>query len=165
MAAKNKVFISHKRDDSDVAQAIQRRLNAKGIETYLDVVDNALRLNGVDLADYLRGKLDQCDHLIAVISTTTQSSWWVPWEIGVATEKRHFLASFVTTSISVPDFLKKWPYLRSLSDVDAFAEQSLYTNRDRSRREAAVLSESAKSRIRASTFDDFQYGLKRRLDQ
>lgn len=48
----------------------------------------------------------------------------MPWEIGVATEKERFLASYVSDTATVPDYLIKWPYLRTQADLDAYIRES-----------------------------------------
>lgn len=64
----------------------------------------------------------------------------MPWEIGVATEKDFPLATF-GGSIELPEYLKKWPYLRSISDLDKCAEAS----KDASKRVLTANMESASS--------------------
>src|SRR5258708_5435074 len=114
MAIAPKIFISHKNEDSELATEIGFRLsNIHGIQVYLDTIDRRLSESGVDLADYLRAKLEECTQLLAVMTQRTKVSWWVPWEIGVATEKRRFLASYVEDLVDPPEYLRKWPYLRS----------------------------------------------------
>lgn len=119
-----KVFVSHKKEDAEQAASVAAHLSARGLGVYLDVIDAQLTKSGPDLADYIRAQLDQCTQLLAVISARTQASWWVPWEIGVATEKGRFLASFVSGTASVPEFLLKWPYLRTSADLDKYAAES-----------------------------------------
>jgi TIR domain-containing protein len=119
-----RVFISHKQEDSTTAGAVAAYLRAHGLDVYLDVIDVQLAKNGPDLADYIRGQLERCTQLLAVISSRTGSSWWVPWEIGVATEKERFLASFVADNSAVPEYLVKWPYLRTQSDLDIYIRES-----------------------------------------
>lgn len=119
-----KVFISHKKEDAEQAAAISAHLASRGLQVYLDIIDTKLEMSGPDLADYIRSQLDQCTQLLAVISAQTQASWWVPWEIGVATEKERFLASFVSGGAAVPEYLLKWPYLRTRADLDTYAQES-----------------------------------------
>ncbi|MBY5533630.1 TIR domain-containing protein [Rhizobium leguminosarum] len=120
-----KVFISHKSDDSALAADLGHRLKAShGIEFYLDLIDRELEKNGEDLASHLRTQLGKCTQLLAVISDKTKSSWWVPWEIGVATEKNYPLATYAGGNALPPEYLRKWPYLRSLSDLDLYAAAS-----------------------------------------
>lgn len=119
-----KIFISHQRTDSDLATYIAVHLRTHHhIDSYLDVVDNEIGKDGPALADHVREKLAQCDHLIAVLSDATAKSWWVPWEIGIATEKDFPLATYSNIRVELPDYLHKWPYLRSTSDLDKYAKR------------------------------------------
>jgi hypothetical protein len=119
-----KVFISHKREDAEQAGAVAAYLKQNGLNVYIDLIDVQLGKSGPDLAEYIRDQLEKCTQLLAVISARTQASWWVPWEIGVATEKERFLASFVSGNAAVPDFLVKWPYLRTQADLDIYIRES-----------------------------------------
>ncbi len=156
-----KVFISHKKEDTEQAAAVAAYLKSNGLFVYLDVIDSQLGKTGPDLADYIRGQLDQCTQLLAVISPRTQASWWVPWEIGVATEKERFLASFVSGGATVPEFLVKWPYLRTQADLDKYIAES---------RRAELLVESRLQKgqgatARAQGFRSFHTSLKASLGQ
>lgn len=135
-----KIFLSHQRTDSSIALQIQRHLKSNhGIDCYLDIVDNQFD-NGEDIAEHVRKELNNCTQLLAVVSDTTKKSWWVPWEIGVATEKDFPLATF-GGGIELPEYLKKWPYLRNISDLDKYAEAS----KDASKRLVTATLESASS--------------------
>ena len=83
----SKVFISRKNTDSLIAEKVARRVRANGLSVYLDTIDDALTKDGSDLADHLLRRMGQCQQLIAVVSSATKTSWWVPWEIGVGAEK------------------------------------------------------------------------------
>lgn len=125
-----KIFISHKRSDSTAAEKVARRLRIRHrIDCYLDVVDSPLSRAGEDLGNYLRQELGKCSHLLAVVSTATKDSWWVPWEIGVATEKDYPLGTFAHGRCELPDYLKKWPYLKSDADLDKYAEAAKASSR------------------------------------
>jgi TIR domain len=156
-----KVFISHKKEDAQLAGGIAQYLQNSGLRVYLDVIDTQLGKNGPDLADYIRGQLEQCTQLLAVISRHTQASWWVPWEIGVATEKERFLASFVSTDANVPEYLEKWPYLRNQADLAVYVRES-------KRAEMLVEDRVAKgfqTTARAQGFRSFHTSLKASLGQ
>lgn len=119
---KLKVFVSHKKEDSDSATLVAARLRSNGLEVYLDVIDNALKKDGEDLADYIRTQMSDCNQLMAVVSYSTKGSWWVPWEIGVATEKSFLISTYAVDNTTLPDYLEKWPYLKSMSDIDTYAK-------------------------------------------
>jgi hypothetical protein len=120
-----KVFISHQKADTATAAAIATRLQVTHqIECYLDTIDANLHSGAELLAEYIRRELGKCTQLLAVVSSSTKESQWVPWEIGVATEKDFPLATYCGDSTQPPEFLRKWPYLRSLHDVDYYANAS-----------------------------------------
>lgn len=147
-----KVFLSHQRADSAKASEIaQRLLHRHSIPSYLDVIDPYLGRPGEELAQHIRAEMAKCTQLLAVVSAATRESQWVPWEIGVATEKDFPLASFANYTQAVPEFLRAWPYLRSLEDVDKYAEASKRGNTVYIQKRA-TLSESAAFRSGSQTF-------------
>lgn len=118
-----KVFISHHSSDAAVASRISDRLrNVHLIDTYLDVIDPMIGRRGEELAEYLRRVMAGCTNLMAVVSPSTKSSQWVPWEIGVASEREMPLAAYTSDVYTVPEFLAAWPRLVSLIDVDSYAQ-------------------------------------------
>lgn len=120
-----KIFISHQRDDAVLASQVSRRLAVYGISSYLDVIDPNTTSAGDELGEYLRGQLARCQQLLAVVSSKTQSSWWVPWEIGIATEKDLPIATFAGDDAQLPEYFLKWPYLTTMLEVDQYAKISL----------------------------------------
>lgn len=162
MVFRPKVFISHKNEDSLLARNIGDRLKYHhGISIYLDVIDDRLSQDGEDLAEYIRDRLEECTQLLAVMTRKTQVSWWVPWEIGVATEKRRFLASYVDLPAEVPEYLRKWPYLRNTLDLDVYAQQS--------KKSEISINEGLRFRSSAGVMNDqfkiFHSSLKKNLGQ
>lgn len=120
-----KVFISHQKADSDLATQIAEYLKKNHqMDFYLDTVDPNASTTGDQLGEYLRHQMGTCTQLMAVVSENTKASWWVPWEIGVATEKDHPIATFAGGSIELPIYLKKWPYLKNSPDLDHYARAS-----------------------------------------
>lgn len=115
-----KVFISHKDVDSHYAGIVARVLRSNGVDFYLDVIDPQAASYGDDLADHLREELGKCTHLIAIVSQHTKDSWWVPWEIGISTEKDQPLCTFAGDTCTLPGYLTKWPYLRVEGDVEVW---------------------------------------------
>lgn len=137
-----KVFISHKQEDEAKAKAISERLRTTHqIDTYLDVLDAVIGKSGEELAKYVRAQMGACTHLLAVVTPLTKQSWWVPWEIGVASEKDYPLSTYSTTS-SLPEFLQKWPVLRNDQQLDVYAQAAKAGNRKRLLVEATVAQRS-----------------------
>ena len=160
-----RVFISYKTDDLEVAARVRQAIDRHyGFTAYLDRIDDALLQDGPDLADRLLQRIDQCDQLLAVVGPRTKESWWVPWEIGVGSEKHYFLATYSEGYIQLPSYLMKWPALHSMSDVDRYCEMS---QREHGRlrvakANAVYLSEQEASRKSAA---DFHRELRRALGQ
>jgi hypothetical protein len=157
-----KVFISHKNEDSAGATALCNRLKANGVDSYVDVLDPDAK-DGPDLADYLREKLKICHGLVAVVTAKTNSSWWVPWEIGVASERDMPLATFSYDQSDIPSYLKKWPYLTRLEHIDQYAKIASSQILTRTR----VLKESNQSTASAEYISGstFNRALKKALGQ
>ncbi|MDY7807121.1 toll/interleukin-1 receptor domain-containing protein [Burkholderia stagnalis] len=118
-----KIFLSHQKSDSMVAIEVKNYLKSKhNVDCYLDLIDPKIK-DGEDIAIHVKEELAQCTQLLAIVSEATKLSWWVPWEIGIATEKDYPLATF-GRNVTLPEYLMKWPYLKNLTDLDAYAEVS-----------------------------------------
>ena len=156
-----KVFISHKDSDSVLAEKVDGRIRRNGLETYLDIIDDALYKDGPDLADHLLGRMGECQQLVAVVSFSTKDSWWVPWEIGVGSEKGFRMASFSESYIELPSYLEKWPTLHSDRDIDLYCEHSKQADANISRR--TWLTEEQKMASRKTEAPDFHKRLIRAL--
>jgi hypothetical protein len=117
-----RIFISHQKADERFSVEAANRLSVvHGIECYLDVIDPYINGRIEDLADHIRMKMSDCTQLLAIVSNATIASQWVPWEIGVATEKDLPLATYSADGQKPLEFLAKWPYLRSIGDLDQYA--------------------------------------------
>lgn len=151
-----KVFISHKDTDEKTAQEVANRLEMNQMDFYLDSIDNILLKDGPALTEYLLQRMGECQQLIAVVSSATAKSWWVPWEIGVGSEKGFRMASFTQRNVYLPGYLEKWPVLRSDTDIDLYCKHSTEADERISR-----VSVTASTRMRYAA--DFHRDLKRAL--
>ena len=125
-----KVFVSHQQRDSLTASSIAARLRGfHSIDVYLDLIDPDVAQAGDLLGDHIRTQLGNCSHLLAVVSPATKESWWVPWEIGIATEKEFPISTFADGVALIPEYLKKWPYLTSMTQLDIYAQKAKFVER------------------------------------
>lgn len=123
-----KVFLAHKLEDRGHAEAVAQRLKTKhGVAYYLDVHDPDSK-SVEDIAEHLREHMDSCTNLMAVVSEKTKASWWVPWEIGIATEKILGISTFAAGRTALPGYLEKWPYLLTIEEVDKYVEANRQAN-------------------------------------
>jgi hypothetical protein len=117
-----RIFISHQKDDTEVAsEAAKMLIDTHGLDVYLDVFDPDVAEQGVVLGDHVHKCIVKCTHLLAIVSESTQGSWWVPWEIGIATERGIPIAVFSQYRIELPAYLLKWPNFDSREGLERFA--------------------------------------------
>ena len=150
------VFISHRSIDKAAALEIASYLRTRGIQSYVDVLDPQLQTTE-DITSMIVTRVRQCTHLMAVTSANTVSSWWVPFEIGVATDQDRRISTYTLEATNLPDYLKKWPVLKSKAHLDQFID--LY-QRDK----VVAFSESTAARTVTSA-DNFHQSLKSRIGQ
>lgn len=120
-------FISHKGDDLSLAEILGMLLHVSGIKSYLDQWDPEVDGDSIELETYLRGIIRDTPSILAVITENTTTSWWVPFEIGVARETESHIATFIqvdenrTDPKELPSYLRAWPILASYNEVTAWA--------------------------------------------
>lgn len=156
-----KIFVSHKKEDAGRAALVASTLRLAGHEVYIDLIDNDFKRGTTDLAEHLLNRLDSCNSLIAVISTSTKDSWWVPWEIGVATEKDFPLSSFISDGTTPPEYLMKWPILRTVGNLELFARKV----KDVEPRVSRLAQTKSFSDAKHASADEFHRDLKQALGQ
>jgi hypothetical protein len=120
----NASFISHQSNDKDAAEKVAVFLSSRGYPCYLDTFDPNVDGDGPELESYLRRVIALCNSLMAMVSRTTRTSWWVPLEIGVALEKEKHIATYLLTSEGLPSYLWQWPMLRRGQDALQWAQDT-----------------------------------------
>lgn len=164
------VFISYQQKDIVTAGIIYITLSQAGIETYWDRVDSESQTTD-DITSVITKNINQCTHLITIISDETAKSWWVPFEIGEATIVENRISTFQLNSQELPDYLKKWPVMKQLDELRYFI---LSYKRDKKLAPIFEGVESFSAKRERDTFknngytttaDDFHQSLKRSLGQ
>jgi hypothetical protein len=112
-----KIFISHKQEDNAYALGVKQVLDNCKVKAYLDVLDNEISENGDELTEHIKSKLRECTDVIVILSEKTRESWWVPFEIGMASEKDIPIANYLISGIKLPEYLEFWPRLKNQNDV------------------------------------------------
>ena len=115
-----KVFISHKREDSILALAIQKEFAKYGVSSYLDILDSSISGGGKELTDHIKDSLNSCTDIIVVMSDATKTSWWVPFEVGMSAQVDMPTASFLSSEVALPSYLGYWPRLKTVSDISKY---------------------------------------------
>ncbi|ATZ92502.1 toll/interleukin-1 receptor domain-containing protein [Dickeya fangzhongdai] len=165
------VFISYRHTDREYAFKIDQRLKVAGIKTYLDVLDEESRQGAEEITDIITKRMSECTHLLAIISDDTSKSWWVPFEIGEATYADNRIATFQLNILDhqLPSYLKKWPKIKNLNQIDLFIssynKDMKYTPTMESFSGNEADRRIYKSRGYTTTADEFHRVLKQNLGQ
>lgn len=113
------IFLSHKKEDSASAKRIYDFFQQKGISCYLDVLDPEAKTSE-DITNLILKRLNECTHLMAVLSYKSEESWWIPFEIGAASMDGHRISTYKIDSVRPPEYLEKWPILSSHSHLEKY---------------------------------------------
>lgn len=117
-----KVFISHKKEDEERALTVKNVLDKKGVPSYLDLLDSSVVADGKALTDHIKSNLNSCTDVIVVMTESTKTSWWVPFEIGMSAQKDMPTASFLEPNVELPDYLDYWPRLKNIYDIETYVD-------------------------------------------
>lgn len=164
------VFISYRHTDREYAISIDQRLKTAGIKTYLDVLDEESQQSTDEITNIITQRMRECTHLIAVISDDTSKSWWVPFEIGEATFAENRITTFQLNIADemLPSYLKKWPKINYLFQIDSFIQSYKNDVKHTVSMESDLSNEEyriKKSRGFTTTADEFHRALKKNLGQ
>ena len=124
------VFISHKGEDTELAELAGDTLQSMGVYGYLDRWDPAVDGDSAELEIHIRSVIRATPSILAVVTENTPLSWWVPFEIGVARETKSQIATFLLVDMTsgnevpLPSYLRTWPILVSASELKIWARLS-----------------------------------------
>lgn len=111
---RNGIFISHQQRDTVKAVKVGHAIfTATQVPCYVDALDPDLKGDSADLVTYIQEVIHQCRSLLAVVSTNTRNSWWVPLEIGVGLESRKYIGTYKADHIELPSYLWAWPTMKN----------------------------------------------------
>ena len=116
-----RVFISHQRNDKDIAREVQKRLEKMRIKSFLDATDKG-RDGYKSVTDWIIDNLRESTHVLVVYTDNTKKSAWVPFEIGVGYEREEGIAILAPQRISdMPNYLDEFPLMRDFESLKEFA--------------------------------------------
>lgn len=155
-----KIFISHKQEDDAVARRLDLEFKHYNVDTYLDLIDDTISKNGEALTKHIRESLNTCTDIIVVMSEKTRLSQWVPFEVGMSTQKDMPTVTFMVDDVKLPEFLDYWPRLKKFSDVEKYL---IAKNRIFSTNESESRGDGMLNFMRMPSTDDFYRTLKEML--
>ncbi len=115
------VFLSYRHTDKATAWELAYYLDELGRRVFIDVHDHTLSPGQGDLDGALMTAIDNSNAMIIVVSDETQSSWWVPWEVGVSTPSGKAKALYKPRAYRpLPDYLEKLKTLWTPEEADSW---------------------------------------------
>lgn len=117
-----KIFISHKQEDGQVAEEILQSLKLLEVDAYLDILEGTIMLDSERLTEHIKKRLNGCTDILVVLSEKTKQSWWVPFEIGMASQKDMPIVNYLNTGVQLPEYLSYWPRLKDSVDIKKYVE-------------------------------------------
>lgn len=83
------VFLSHSAKDNDLLPAVVHILENHGASVYVDTNDNRLpERPSEQTGQILRETIDACRKLVVFVTTNSNNSRWIPWELGIGDGKK-----------------------------------------------------------------------------
>lgn len=116
------IFISHRRADELPAKQMAAYLKAKNVESYLDVLDPSTK-SAFDITKHIMSNLSKCSHVIVIFSKNTEGSMWVPFELGAAYKSEKGIGTYLSETVSTPEYLNTFPKMKTSSDIDKFIDE------------------------------------------
>lgn len=124
---KPKIFISHKKEDTNKAEELAVYIKEKhNLEAYVDTLDDNINSTN-DITDRIVNKLRDSSHMLVIFSEHTQKSMWVPFELGVSYEREQGIGVCIwpdtDDSISLPEYLDSFPKLEKNEDLIKYLDE------------------------------------------
>ena len=106
------VFVSHTTNDDNLADSVATCIRSCGLTAWVDSDYLAPHDDGPGMASKIKRVIGRSYCLLAIVTNATNSSWWVPFEIGVASERDRYLSTYGNPRLSLPSFLSVWPRVK-----------------------------------------------------
>ena len=117
------VFVSHRSGDDEVAEEVARCARTYGLTAWVDSDYLDPSDDGPEMASKIKRVIERSYCLMAVVSRATKSSWWVPFEIGIASDMDRFLSSYGDPVVELPSFLAAWPRVKNHTELHEWCEE------------------------------------------
>lgn len=116
------VFVSHTTKDDHLAEEVAQCIRSFGLTAWVDSDHLDRKHDGPSMASTIQGVIRRSYCLLAVVTSATSESWWVPFEIGVASDRDRYLSTYGDPRMSLPSFLEAWPRVRDHDELHVWCE-------------------------------------------
>lgn len=83
------VFLSHSSKDKDILPSVINFLSQYGVNVYIDKSDEELPdKTSAETGEILKNRIHESKKFIVLVSQNSKESKWIPWELGIADEKK-----------------------------------------------------------------------------
>lgn len=124
----NCVFISHQKNDKDVAKTIANYIMRSGLDVYFDEYDASINRDNPQSVVYaIKKGIQRSTHMLCVLSQNALQSKWMPWEIGYGYDRLH-VAGITVKEISknvLPEYLQIVPVLRGTRSLNSYIASTI----------------------------------------
>ena len=117
------VFVSHTSKDDDLAEGVAECIRSYGLTAWVDSDHLAPDDDGPRMANKIKRVIRRSYCLMAVVTRATNESWWVPFEIGVASDRSRFLSTYGAPIVALPSFLADWPRVKDHDELHLWCEE------------------------------------------
>ena len=125
------VFLSHRSTDKPAVIQIGEYIMSKGIDVYIDIDDPFLQ-QAVAINDHkaitaaIELGISKSTDLLAYLTAKTQSSVWVPYEIGFAKRAGNYLAAMKSKDLAtLPSYLHIVREITGIDTLNAYLQEIL----------------------------------------
>ena len=129
-----RVFISHQKKDSEIANVVAEYLLDAGIDIYFDQYDKSInRSDPQSVVKAIRRGIENSSHMLVLFSPNTFGSLWVPWEIGYAYNSPVTLGVLRMKGVAkdqLPEYLKVIKLVSDIWDLNQLISNITNTNRE-----------------------------------
>lgn len=87
--SKKRAFLSHSHKDRELAEGMKNHLHSAGFDLYIDWQDSSMpSTTNAETARKIKNKIASSDVILVLATKNAMESKWVPWEIGIADERK-----------------------------------------------------------------------------
>lgn len=141
------VFVSHKKEDRDVAKKVADYIMDAGIDVYFDEYDNFInRSDPNSVVTAIKRGMQHSTHMIVIFTSKTLHSSWVPWEIGYGDAMGTNIRILKMIDIKkdcLPEYMQVVSVLYDIWDLNAFLANVRGTTTEYLINEGAIKSHSS----------------------
>ena len=116
------VFVSHTSGDDELADQVAECIRSYQLSAWVDSDHMTSHDDGPEMANNIKRVIRKSYCLLAIVTSATQESWWVPFEIGVASQLSRFLSTYGEHSTKLPSFLGTWPRVRGHEELHKWCD-------------------------------------------